>query len=107
MRLAPHVVGILVVMSAVGAAEAQDRVARGQALAEAWCVRCHAIGEETQPSALADAPSFAAIAASPGFGEARLANALLAPHPVMPQFPLSNDDIASLEAYIGSVKPAQ
>ncbi|RAI04007.1 cytochrome C552 [Acuticoccus sediminis] len=93
-------------VSAGTPASAQDRAARGKALAETWCVRCHAIGEP-QPSALSDAPSFEALASQPGFGSKHLANVLVAPHPVMPEFPLTNDDLAALEAYMQSLTAAK
>lgn len=97
---------VIIGIAALGAgteARAQDLAARGATIAQTWCARCHAIATPDQSSAISDAPSFAAIAAEPGFGEARLANALLAPHPVMPQFPLSGDDLAALEAYMSSL----
>ncbi|UOM35857.1 c-type cytochrome [Acuticoccus sp. I52.16.1] len=81
------------------------RVAHGRTLAETWCARCHAIGAAGQAAALADAPSFATLAASPGLDAAHLARVLVAPHPVMPQFPLAAADLAALEAYMRSLPP--
>ncbi len=85
----------------------EQRIARGQALAETWCVRCHAIGAAGQASALSDAPSFATLAAQPGLSATRLAAVLVAPHPVMPEFPLTTRDLAALEAYMLSLTETQ
>lgn len=96
----------LVAAGAGHAVRAQEAAARGEAIARTWCARCHAVAVPGQASAIADAPSFAAIGAEPGFGRARLANALLAPHPVMPQFPLSSADLDALETYIATLAAA-
>lgn len=74
----------------------------GRAIAEAWCMRCHVIGRENQSSALVGAPSFVALSQN-GIDEGRLAYALLHPHPAMPKFELSRDDVRALAAYIGSL----
>jgi len=96
---------IVLAIAGVGAGvAAQERaVERGRAIAETWCVACHAIGETSQASALADAPSFRTLGQEPGFGPERLRRALLLPHPAMPEFPVTNADIDALAAYIGSL----
>jgi mono/diheme cytochrome c family protein len=83
------------------------RVAEGRAVAEAWCQRCHVIGEGDQPSALADAPSFRSLAGRGDITAEALAFALLSPHPVMPSFPVTKAEIRALSAYIDSLKAEQ
>ena len=90
-----------------GASAQETAVRRGQAIAQTWCVTCHAISDTNQPSALADAPPFRALAARPGLDVASLRKALLLPHPVMPEFPLTNADVEALAAYIASLKEAE
>ena len=92
----------------VGGASAQEAtVRRGLAIAQTWCVNCHAISDTNQASALADAPPFRALAARPDLSVAFLRQALLLPHPVMPEFPLTNADVEALAAYIGSLKGSE
>lgn len=89
-------------MAAAQSGPSAMQVKEGRAIADAWCMRCHVIGRENQSSALVGAPSFVALAQD-GFDEGRLAYALLDPHPVMPKFELSRDDVRALAAYIGSL----
>lgn len=96
--------GVLLALGVAGGASAQDRaVERGRTIAETWCANCHAIGEDSQPSALADAPPFEWLAAQEGFSEETVRQALLLPHPVMPEFPVTAADVAALAAYIASL----
>ncbi|WP_157961852.1 c-type cytochrome [Acuticoccus kandeliae] len=91
----------------VGAKAADPAIAKGLEIARTWCSACHAIGDDTQAEALADAPAFAELAVMPGFDEGLVAYALLQPHPVMPNFPLTRSDIRAIAAYIESLKPEQ
>ncbi|MEX0347089.1 MAG: cytochrome c [Rhizobiaceae bacterium] len=88
--------------SSAAAAENTQLIATGEAVARTWCMRCHVIGTGDQPSALADAPPFQAIARS-GLTHQELSNALLSPHPAMPKFELTNDLVEALHAYINSL----
>lgn len=101
-------VGVVLAASlgtAAGAAAQDTSPARGQTIAQTWCVECHAISEGNQPSALADAPPFHTLAARPDFGVETVRRALLLPHPVMPDFPVTDADIEALAAYIGTLSP--
>ncbi|GAB5378186.1 MAG: hypothetical protein AcusKO_46480 [Acuticoccus sp.] len=98
------VVAAVALGAGMSAAMAQDRaVVRGYSIAQTWCVACHAIGDADQPGALAAAPPFKDLAADPAFGENTLRRALLLPHPAMPEFPVTRDDIEALAAYIRSL----
>lgn len=105
-RLAAAVFVALSASSALpGPAHAQDNkrlVDAGRAAAEAWCMRCHVIGTENQPSALVGTPSFISLAER-GINEGELSFALLNPHPAMPKFELSRDTVRALSAYINSL----
>lgn len=91
-----------------GAAWAQDdQVERGRVIAETWCSACHVIGDTAQPQALAGAPSFPQLAEDPAIDDAALAYALLRPHPVMPSFPVTREDIAAIAAYLRSLRTAE
>lgn len=97
-RLAALAAGALL---AASAAHAQDpAVERGRSIAQTWCVSCHAIGEGTQTSALVGAPSFRSLGASGDYDGEALAAALLRPHPVMPEMPLTERDLDAVAAFL-------
>ncbi len=85
------------------AANAAFEAVNGKTLAQKWCSSCHLVSPD-QPKASADAPPFASIAQRSEEDLDRLAFFLLDPHPVMPNFSLSRDQITDLVAYIKSLK---
>lgn len=89
-----------------GAQQPPGHAARGQAIAEKLCASCHAIGSagEGQGASRADLPSFAAIAKRRGRDREWLAQAMMAPHPPMPDASLTNAEIADIAAYILSLR---
>jgi len=85
-------------------ADAFENPANGRVLAEQWCSSCHLVTPE-QTHASADAPSFMPIAKRSDVELDRLASFLIDPHPKMPNFNLSRQEISDLVAYIHSLKP--
>ena len=85
------------------AAQSAFEAANGKVLAEKWCASCHLVSPD-QAKASADAPTFASIASRSDKDIDRLAFFLLDPHPVMPTFNLSRDQITDVVAYIRSLK---
>ncbi|MDA7948756.1 MAG: cytochrome c [Hyphomicrobiaceae bacterium] len=77
--------------------------ANGKLLAQKWCSSCHLVTSD-QIKASADAPPFATISRKSDEELNRLQTFLLDPHPVMPNFSLSRDQITDLIAYIRSLK---
>lgn len=108
MKIAGYGLVVAATLAAVATAGAQTRqtpnAANGEQLAKRWCATCHVVAPD-QRAASADAPSFAAVAAAPGFNEARLAFFLLDPHPKMPNMSLTRREAADLAAYIATRKP--
>jgi mono/diheme cytochrome c family protein len=86
-----------------GAAFAAGDPAAGRALAERWCASCHLIGPG-QAAATTEAPPFATVAARAPDALAALAAFLADPHPPMPDFSLTRQEIRDLLAYIASLK---
>ena len=82
---------------------ALENPAKGKALAEQWCSSCHLVTPD-QSTASADAPPFMSIAKRSDEALARLAPFLTDPHPKMPNFSLSRQEISDLVAYIRSLK---
>ncbi len=80
------------------AAAADPDPARGQALAERWCVSCHLVGPDG-PGADA-APAFASLG---GRTDQQLRGWISDPHPPMPDLQLSGPDIDDIVAYILSI----
>ncbi|MHA1158834.1 MAG: c-type cytochrome, partial [Alphaproteobacteria bacterium] len=66
---------------------------------------CHLAGTANQTSALADAIPFATLAADPDFDGSQLAIALYNPHPAMPKFNVTREEVRALGAYIRGLNP--
>lgn len=78
---------------------------RGRGLAERLCANCHLVDETTQKSAVpAGVPTLRAIADRPGQTGQRIFNALIVPHPPMPDTQLTVDEIWSLVAYLDELR---
>ncbi len=75
----------------------------GEVLARRWCAACHIVADD-QTRGTDNVPTFAAIAAMPGFTAARIAMFLRDPHPKMPDMQLSGTEAADLAAYIARLK---
>lgn len=97
------IVSACLVMHLGTTAHAAFEAANGKVLAEKWCASCHLVSPD-QAKASADAPPFAWIANRSDDKIDRLAFFLLDPHPVMPNFDLSRDQITDLVAYIRGLK---
>ncbi len=87
----------------VDTASALNEAASGKVLAEKWCSSCHLVSQD-QTHASAKAPPFGSIAKRPDEELNRLSFFLLDPHPLMPNFNLTRNEITDLVAYIRSLK---
>jgi len=89
------------VLLAAAPAFAAGDAAAGRRVADTWCVGCHLIGDENK-AAMIDVPPFPTIA------KEKTADAIRAflfnPHPPMPQFRLSRQDIEDLTVFITGLK---
>jgi mono/diheme cytochrome c family protein len=74
----------------------------GEDLAVQLCASCHVVTED-QKTALADAPTFQSIAVKYGKEIDFLGGFLSDPHPPMPNFNLSRQEIQDLLAFIKSL----
>lgn len=86
----------------IDAASAAD-VPTGEAIAQRWCVSCHAVSPASQKVAT-EAATFVEIAQRPDFNEKTLAYFLLDPHPKMPDMSLTRAEAADLAAYVRSLQ---
>jgi mono/diheme cytochrome c family protein len=77
---------------------------KGRAFAEKTCAACHAIDRDQLQSGEPDAPSFQAIANSPGISWIALSVVLRTPHVQMPNLVLSPQEQADVIEYILSLK---
>lgn len=89
------------VLLAAGHAMAAGDVAEGRATAQRWCANCHAVEPSGRGADVA--PSFATVAQSRDVEYLR--GFLSRPHPPMPRYELSRQDIDDLIAFIESQKP--
>jgi mono/diheme cytochrome c family protein len=76
---------------------------QGRAFAQRICATCHGIVAGA-PSAVAGAPNFYSIAATPGMSPLALRVALETPHHSMPNLMLSADELRDVTAYIMSLR---
>lgn len=83
------------------AAGAADSV-NGERLARRLCADCHLI-ERIQRQGRPDAPPFVDIARIPNVSAERIVRMVLAPHPPMPELPLTTGQAEDLDAYIHSL----
>jgi len=88
-------------IATLGSAQAQDEY-RGKLLAKAWCVNCHIV--EPGTAGTDSAPPFPTIANDDSYTHDRLQTWLADPHPPMPKFDLSRDEINAIVRYIESLR---
>jgi mono/diheme cytochrome c family protein len=83
----------------------ERRLARGQAIAEANCGACHAIGRSGESPA-PEAPAFRRLSENYRVAtlEEALAEGISVGHPAMPQFQFAADDVDALIAYLQSIQ---
>lgn len=97
---------LLTLLAGSGMASAQETgdAAQGRAFAANNCTACHAVqaGEEASP--LHTAPSFTAVANTPGVTELALHTFFRTSHKNMPNFIIASKDIDDVTAYILSLK---
>ena len=86
------------------AEEEGSAVQRGLGLAREVCSECHAIQVQQLQSPNMRAPTFPALATTPGMTATALSVALTTPHAGMPMFRLTADQRESIIAYILSLK---
>ena len=77
----------------------------GHRLAQRWCSSCHAAEDAT--SAADAAPSLSSIARERAEDSGWLRSWLVAPHPRMPNFNLTNAEIDDLVAYLAQLAQQQ
>lgn len=105
--------GLALLIAAVfsGPAHAQAGpgvVAKGRALIEANCARCHAIGMN-DTSTHKDAPPFRVVVTRypPQDLAESLAEGIISGHPDMPEFVFQPPEIEAIIAYLGTLAPAK
>ena len=104
-----HLARSLVLLSIATAAtplQAQEagNAERGLGLARQVCSECHAVQAQQLQSPNARAPTFLALATTPGMTTTALTVALTTPHAGMPMFKLTADQRDSIIAYILGLK---
>jgi mono/diheme cytochrome c family protein len=84
-----------------------DTVAKGRAIIEANCARCHAIGMEDS-SHHEEAPPFRVVVTRypPEDLAEALAEGIVSGHPDMPEFVFQPAEIEAILAYLGTLMPA-
>jgi mono/diheme cytochrome c family protein len=106
MRLAHLGLGFAGVGVAIVIAHAQTSgdPQRGYGLAQRFCAECHAVGKRDVGSPNSEAPSFTAVASTPGMTAMALNVFFQTPHRAMPNLILESDQKNDIIAYIMSIK---
>ena len=91
-----------VLVSCALSAQAAGTPQAGKAIAERWCASCHVVTVE-QTQASADVPSFRSIAIKTERLD-WLSGFLAEPHPPMPNFSLTRQEVQDLVAYFESLR---
>ena len=78
--------------------------ARGQALAQEWCARCHAVTAAQVPPGETNAPPFRRIAANPKWTRNALIDMVTVPHMNMPPPVLTRAEAEFVADYILSLR---
>jgi mono/diheme cytochrome c family protein len=89
-----------------GAADDADTIAKGRAILEMNCARCHAIGMDDS-SHHEEAPPFRVVVTRypPEDLAESLAEGIVSGHPDMPEFVFEPPEIEAILAYLGTLKP--
>jgi mono/diheme cytochrome c family protein len=101
-RAASAAAGLVLAASALGQGVGDANA--GHAVARTWCESCHVVDAAQKRATAAGAPTFAAVAAMPSTTAPSLHVFLMAPHPPMPDFQLSRQQVDDVTAYILSLK---
>ena len=96
---------VLLLLAGCHQARAQDAdIAASAAYAKQVCAACHAVLPNQEFSPLPEAPTFEAVANTPGMTELALTVWLQSSHPTMPNIVLKQDDLRNVVAYIRSLE---
>jgi mono/diheme cytochrome c family protein len=108
MQRSASIIASLLFAFSTSAASAQNDplLAKGRALLEENCSRCHAIGADDQ-SKHKEAPPFRVVVTRypPDNLAEALAEGLVSGHPDMPEFVFEVHEVEAITAYLGSLKP--
>jgi mono/diheme cytochrome c family protein len=98
----------LIAGSTVAAAQEWGDARKGLSYAQKMCAECHAVSARQARSPAADAPSFEAIANTPGMTATALIVWFRSSHPLlpktMPNLVIEDDDMDNVVAYILSLR---
>jgi mono/diheme cytochrome c family protein len=97
-----YLTSIIIAAATAASAQAQQLSdwQRGRLLARQVCAECHAVERDQVRSRNARAPSFTAIASTPGMTATALNVFLHTSHRVMPNLILSDEETRGIIAYI-------
>ena len=106
MRRIAALAAFFALLAAAERVWAQDdgAVLKGETIARQICAECHAVQKGQLQSPNGQAPTFKAVATTPGMTTIALAAALRTSHRTMPNIILADDDLRDVAAYITSLR---
>jgi mono/diheme cytochrome c family protein len=102
-RLSLAIIGTAIAVTQVHGQQLSDRQ-KGRVLARQVCAECHAVRRQSSRSPNSGAPSFAAVASTPGMTAMALNVFFQTSHRNMPNLILTADQTKEIIAYITSLK---
>lgn len=96
---------ILAVLASAAAAQDEESEKRGEALVNAYCARCHAVGRSGE-SRHPEVPPFRTLGRRYPIEslEEALGEGIVSGHPDMPEFAFSAPDVGAIIAYLKSIQ---
>ena len=98
----------ILALAAVGTAAAEEAPppdpSTGEGLAKRLCSNCHLVGDGENSALPAGVPSMRGLANRPGQTGRRIENALIQPHPPMPDMRLTMQEIQHLLSYLETLR---
>ena len=103
-RIGPAVMAIMLFAAPALAQDPMGNPTLGKEMALGLCTPCHLVAQDQEAPAARVGPSFYALSEDPAVTAFRLRMFLMqTPHPVMPNFILSDDEADDMTAYILSL----
>ncbi len=98
------VAGLMLVWTGAAHAQTEGDAAKGHEFVRKNCTPCHSVEQGEPARSVHTAPSFQAVADTPGMTSLALTAWFLTPHPTMPNLVIATRDVRDINAYILSLK---
>ena len=105
MRAGYFCVALFSLITFAGSAAADS--SRGEKLFRQWCTSCHVTDDQSTTSGSDAAPSLHQVVSGDDKSTDYFRTAIIAPHPPMPDFELTTNDVDDLAEYLAQLAKRQ